>query len=77
LEEAEQALLKAHELEPNNPQFLLGIVLFYKQAVDLEKALPLAERLVQLRPDDPVYRQVLNEIRQQQTTPQAPAGPSP
>lgn len=62
-DEAEQALRKAAELEPNNPQFLLGIVLFYKERSQPERALPLAARLVELRPADPLFQQVLREIQ--------------
>ncbi|MCH5374066.1 MAG: hypothetical protein JJ992_08820, partial [Planctomycetes bacterium] len=65
LPEAEQALLRASRLEPNNPQFLLGIVLFYQEVKEFKKALPLAEELAKLRPADPVYRQVLADIQQQ------------
>jgi tetratricopeptide (TPR) repeat protein len=65
LPEAERALLRAHQLEPNAPQFLLGIVLYYKERRRPAEALPLAEKLVQLRPEDPVYRQVRDEIRAQ------------
>jgi len=65
LEDAEQALLRANRLEPNNPQFLLGITLFYQEVKDFEKALPLAEELARLRPADPVYQQVLRDIRRQ------------
>jgi tetratricopeptide (TPR) repeat protein len=63
LDEAEQALLAAHNLEPQNPQFLLGIVLFYEQAKDYDKAIELADKLVALRPQDPMFRQVRDNIR--------------
>jgi tetratricopeptide (TPR) repeat protein len=63
MDEAEAALCAAAELEPNTPQFLLGLTLFYKQLGKFDLARPLAERLVALRPQDPVYRQVLAEIR--------------
>ena len=64
-DEAEQALRKASELEANQPQFLLGLVLFYKERNQPQQALPLAERLLALRPQDPTYQQVLAEIRPQ------------
>jgi Flp pilus assembly protein TadD len=67
LEEAEQALLRASQLEPLNPQFLLGIVLYYQEVKNFEKALPLAEELVRLRPEDAVYRQILADIRSRQS----------
>ena len=63
LEEAEKALLVATTLEPTNPQFLWGLVLFYKEQNQPQTALPLAEKLVKLRPDEPSYRQVLEELR--------------
>jgi tetratricopeptide (TPR) repeat protein len=62
LDEAEQALLTAHQLEPQNPQFLLGIVLFYQQAKVYDKAFRLAEQLVALRPNDRMFRQVRDDI---------------
>ena len=69
MEEAEAALRSASELEPNNPQFLLGLVLFYQQRLQFAEALPLAERLVGLRPQDAVYRKVLEDIRVQSKSP--------
>ena len=66
LEEAEQALLRASQLEPKNPQFLLGIVLYYQEVGNLERALPLAEELVRLRPQDAMYRQILSDLRRRQ-----------
>ena len=50
-------------MEPNNPQFLLGLALFFKERNQPEQALPLAEQLLKLRPQDPMYQQVLGEIR--------------
>ena len=66
LKEAEEALVSASELEPNNPQFLLGVVLFYKELNQPDKAIPLAERLVALRPQDAMFRQILEETRRGQ-----------
>jgi len=62
-DEAEQALRKAADVEPNNPQFLLGLTLFYKERNQPELALRFAEQLVRLRPQDRMYRQVWEEIR--------------
>ncbi|NLF70600.1 MAG: ammonia-forming cytochrome c nitrite reductase subunit c552 [Candidatus Anammoximicrobium sp.] len=73
-DEAEQALRTAAELLPNNPQFLLGLVLFYKERHQPAQALPLAEQLCRLRPHDATYQQVLAEIREQSS---ASARPSP
>jgi tetratricopeptide (TPR) repeat protein len=63
--EAEAALKKAVELEPNTPQFLLGLVLFYQQIEQYDRALGLAQRLVALRPEDATYRQVLADLQRQ------------
>lgn len=68
-DEAETALRAAHRLEPHNPQLLLGLVLFYKERQQLDKALPLARQLVALRPDDETYQHVLEEIQQAATPP--------
>jgi len=61
--EAEQALQKASVLEPNNPQFLLGLALFYKEREDAKRALQYAEQLVRLRPQDRMYQQIRDELR--------------
>ncbi|TVS08064.1 MAG: ammonia-forming cytochrome c nitrite reductase subunit c552 [Planctomycetaceae bacterium] len=63
LEEAEQALWRAHQLEPHNPQFLLGVVLFYQEVKDFEKAFSLAEELVKLRPEDQMFQQILRDLQ--------------
>jgi Flp pilus assembly protein TadD len=62
-DEAEQSLRRAADLEPNNPQLLLGVTLFYKERNQPELALRFAEQLVRLRPQDAMYRQVWEEIR--------------
>ncbi len=72
-EEAEQALQKANSLEPNNPQFLLGLALFYKERNAAGQALQYAEQLVKLRPQDRMYQQIRDEIR---AGPQTSSGPS-
>jgi predicted Zn-dependent protease len=41
----------------------MGIVLFYQEVEDFEKALPLAEELVKLRPGDAMFQQILRDIR--------------
>ncbi len=63
--EAEAALGKAVELEPNTPQFLLGLVLFYQQIDQFDQALTLAKRLVALRPEDAMFRRVLADVQNQ------------
>lgn len=73
LEEAEQALLRASQLEPNNPQFLLGVVLYYQEMDRPSDALPRAERLLAMRPDNAVYRQIVEDLR----AAMAVSGPGP
>ena len=73
-DEAEQALQKANALEPNNPQFLLGLALFYKERNEAKQALQFAEQLLKLRPQDRMYQQVRDEIL---ALPPGSSGPSP
>ena len=73
-DEAEQTLQKANALEPNNPQFLLGLALFYKERNEVKQALQFAEQLLKLRPQDRMYQQIRDEIR---ALPQAGSGSSP
>ena len=63
MEEAEQHLAKACELEPNSPDFALALTLLYQKQRRNDKALEWAKRLVALRPDDATYRQLLQELQ--------------
>lgn len=63
LEEAEESLAKACELEPNTPDFAWALALFYQKQQRIDKAFELAKRLVTLRPADPSYRQLLEDLR--------------
>jgi Flp pilus assembly protein TadD len=77
-EEAEEALEKAVALEPNNPDFLIGLILFFKERNEPARALPFAERLLTLRPNDPLCRQILEELRRPSAgTPEAPPAATP
>jgi tetratricopeptide (TPR) repeat protein len=73
-DEAEQALQKANAVEPNNPQFLLGLTLFYKELNRRNQALQFAEQLLKLRPQDRMYQQIRDEVR---ALPQGSSGSSP
>ena len=80
LEKAEQALLKAHQIDPNNPQYLLGIVLYYKEVKQPAKAMPLARKLLKLRPKDPTNARIVQELQQELNnvgTPPKPAEKKP
>jgi len=65
LAEAEQALRKACELEPNTPDFVLGLALLYQKLGRYADAIDLVKRLIALRPDDPSYPRLLSDLRQQ------------
>lgn len=65
VQEAEAALRRAVELAPNTPEFLLGLTLLYQKLEKWPEATTHAHRLVDLRPDDPTYRQLADEIRRQ------------
>jgi Flp pilus assembly protein TadD len=67
--EAEAALVAASKLEPTNSDFLLALVLLYQKLERWSDALSHAQRLVQLRPQDRSYQQLLEDIRQQSTQP--------
>lgn len=67
-EQAEVQLLRAVELEPNNIEYLLGLVFFYQRYARWTDGLPWAERLYQLAPENVDATQLLLQF-QQQTTP--------
>lgn len=63
-EAAEQALVRACRLAPEEPAFVLALAVFYAQQEQWRKALTCAEQLVRIRPGDPEARQLLEWIRQ-------------
>ena len=75
LAEAEAALAKAARLEPNTPDFVLALALLYRQQKQFDKALEKIERVLQLRPDDPGYQQLLYEVRQERDAAASPQSP--
>ncbi len=70
---AEAALQKACELDPENGHFLYTLAVFYKDSQRYGEALDCLDRLLLLRPDDPEYRQLRDEVSQQRPR----AGPPP
>jgi tetratricopeptide (TPR) repeat protein len=68
-EEALKSLENAVRLEPNTPDFVLGLALLYRQQGDLANALQQIEALLKLRPDDRSYQQLYGEVRQQAAQP--------
>ena len=65
LDQAESALARAVELEPNTVEFVLALALLYQKLERYADALPLAERAVRLRPENVGYRNVVEELRRQ------------
>lgn len=62
---AEEALRRAHRLQPDTPDFLNALAIFYAQEEEWETALDYAERLVQLRPNAARPQRLLQQIRSQ------------
>lgn len=65
LAEAQQELEAAVKHSPSTPEFVLGLALLYQKQGQLDAALVQARRLVELRPNDPSYEQLLSEIQAQ------------
>jgi predicted CXXCH cytochrome family protein len=61
---AEKELLGAYAIETQNPGIVNALAIFYIQEQQWEKALPYAEKLVQLVPDAPGPDQMLRQIQQ-------------
>ncbi len=72
-QKAEQALLKAYQLEPNTPEFVLALALLYEQQQRFPEAVQFTERLVKLRPDDLTYQNLLRKLSAQSRP--VPVGP--
>ncbi|MEQ8788340.1 MAG: multiheme c-type cytochrome [Pirellulaceae bacterium] len=70
--EAEAALRRAWELEPENAQFLSALIAMYQQQERYREAIDLARKLLELEPDYPVYQRWLEELQSQQPV----AGPT-
>lgn len=64
-EEAEAALRRAWELEPENTQFLSALVAMYQEQERYREALDLAAKLLELEPDYPVYQRWVEELKAQ------------
>ena len=63
--EAATALANAARLEPNTSDFVLALALLYRQQKQYDKALEQIDRVLELRPDDRSYQQLLREVRQE------------
>jgi len=61
--EAEAALLQAFQLDPRDPDIVYATANFYLRHGQLKRALPYAERLVEILPNEQQPRQLLEGIR--------------
>jgi tetratricopeptide (TPR) repeat protein len=61
--EAEAALLQAFQLDPRDPDIVYATATFYLRHGQLKRALPFAERLVEILPGEEQPRQLLEGIR--------------
>jgi tetratricopeptide (TPR) repeat protein len=64
--EAETALLKAHDIAPQDGRVLQALAILYIQAQRWDRAATYAEQLARLFPNAPGPQQMLLQIRQQQ-----------
>jgi predicted CXXCH cytochrome family protein len=64
-QDAEKALEEALSIDAEDADIVYALVAFHMQKGELEKALPYAERLVELRPSAPGPRAMLDQIRTQ------------
>jgi len=62
---AERELLAAHEADPRDPSIVNALVIFYIQQQRLEEAQVYAVKLVNLAPNQPGPRQMLQRIEQE------------
>jgi len=61
--EAEAALLQAFQLDPRDPDIVYATATFYVRHGQFKRALPYAERLVEILPNEEQPRQLLEGIR--------------
>jgi predicted Zn-dependent protease len=62
MKEAEGPLLRAYQLNPQDPDVVNAVVLFYAQQEKWDQALPYAQALVRLTPGAPEPLQMLKRI---------------
>jgi tetratricopeptide (TPR) repeat protein len=59
---AEKALLHAHELSPADPDVMVALISLYKGQQQLDQARLYAQKLTELYPDEPQFRQLSEEL---------------
>lgn len=62
-EEAEKVYRSALRIEPGNPDYMYGLITLYLQQAQYDKALPLAEDLVSMYPQNQQFQQMHQMIR--------------
>lgn len=62
-EEGLKQLEKAHQLDPGNPEYLIGLTTINRDAGNLEKARQWAQVLALLAPENPQYQQLLQSLQ--------------
>jgi predicted CXXCH cytochrome family protein len=65
VKEAEAALLQAFQIDPRDADIVYATAAFYVQRKQWKRALPFAERLVEIVPNEPGPRQLVASIRRQ------------
>lgn len=63
-DDAETALVRAVELEPNTSDFALAVALLYQKLGRFKEAIVFCERTVALQPQNQSYQNLLAELRQ-------------
>lgn len=63
LDQCEQHLLESHRLQPDDPAPLLGLIAYYRDADQLNRAIEFGEKLSALDPRNRRYAQILAELR--------------
>ena len=61
-EKAEQALLRALEIDPNSAEYLYALADFYLKRGKLQKARSIAVQMVAKHPDNPIGKELLGII---------------
>jgi predicted CXXCH cytochrome family protein len=63
LDEAEAAIRKACELEPQSYDYRLNLTLLYEKRKQTSQAIESAEKLLEIRPEDPVATEILRKLK--------------
>jgi tetratricopeptide (TPR) repeat protein len=61
LANTEKHLLEAHRQSPDNTIYLMGLATYYLQVKQAEKALPFVQRLLEIEPEHPAYKKLMEE----------------